>query len=99
MLLDGRQNKDQRWRISLRKPQQKKRKKNRKKKNKRIDFDKMPFEKREKLRLHLKQQRVYTKSFKTPQAFGAASECFSFSPEEIEYMVEVYGYGKEQENG
>ncbi len=83
----------------MRKPQQKKRKKNRKKKNKRIDFDKMPFEKREKLRLQLKKERVYTKAFKTPQAFGAASECFTFSPEEIEYMVEVYGYGKDQQNG
>lgn len=79
----------------MRKPQKKKKQK---KKNKRIDFDKISFEKREKLRSKLKKERVYTKAFKTPQSFGAASECFSFSPEEIQYMVEVLGYGKEEKD-
>lgn len=71
--------------------QPKKKKRNKSKRKKRIDFDKMSFEKREKLRYKLKKERVYTKAFKTRQSFGAASECFSFDPEEIEYMVEVYG--------
>lgn len=51
----------------------------------------MSFEEREKFRYKMKKERVYTKAFKTRQSFGAASECFSFDPEEIEYMVEVYG--------
>lgn len=47
------------------------RKKKSKKKHK--SFDKMTFEKREKLRAKLKQERVNTKSFRTPQSFGPAS--------------------------
>lgn len=34
----------------------------------------MSFESRESLRARLKKERVYTKSFRTPQSFGAASE-------------------------
>lgn len=48
-------------------------KKNKKKKLK--SFDKMTFEKREKLRAKLKQERVNTRSFRTPQSFGPASDC------------------------
>lgn len=82
----------------MRKPKKNNKKtKVRKKKNKRVDFDKISFEKREKLRSKLKKERVYTKSFRTKQSFGAASECFTFSPEEIEYMVEVYGIGESHE--
>jgi hypothetical protein len=46
-----------------------------KKKNK--SFDKMTFEKREKLRAKLKRDRVNTKSFRTPQSFGPASDCIT----------------------
>ena len=56
-----------------------------KKKPKRITpnvFDKMPFEKREKLRKKLRENAAYTKSFKTPQSFGAASNCISLTIEE-----------------
>lgn len=42
--------------------------------NYREQFDKMSFESRESLRARLKKERVYTKSFRTPQSFGAASE-------------------------
>lgn len=59
-----------------------KRKKN-KNKNKFPDFDKMSFEKREKLRSELKKERVYTKAFKTPQTFGAASKVTHISIEEF----------------
>jgi hypothetical protein len=38
-------------------------------------FDKMSFEKRERLRSKLKKERVNTKSFRTPQSFGPASDC------------------------
>jgi ASC-1-like (ASCH) protein len=58
-----------------------KRKKNKKKK-KLKEFDKMTFEKREKLRARLKKERVYTKAFKTPQSFGAASAVRHISVEE-----------------
>lgn len=81
------------------KKRSKKKKNKSKKQNKRIDFDKMPFEKREKLRAKLKKERVYTKAFKTRQSFGAASECFSFDPEEIQYMVEVYGLNQPPKEG
>lgn len=46
-----------------------------KKKKKFKSFDKMTFEKREKLRSKLKQERVNTRSFRTPQSFGPASDC------------------------
>lgn len=54
------------------------RKKKSKKKFK--SFDKMTFEKREKLRAKLKQERVNTKSFRTPQSFGPASEVRIIDP-------------------
>jgi|688.fasta_scaffold2142322_2 hypothetical protein len=38
-------------------------------------FDKMSFEKRERLRSNLKKERVNTRSFRTPQSFGPASDC------------------------
>jgi hypothetical protein len=37
------------------------------------DLDKMPFEKREKVRKKLREEAAYTKSFQTRQKFGAAS--------------------------
>jgi hypothetical protein len=43
------------------------------KKPTRNDLDKMSFEKREQVRKELRQEAVYTRSFKTPQKFGAAS--------------------------
>ena len=48
----------------------------------RNDLDKMPFEKREKVRKRLREEAVYTRSFKTPQSFGAASNCVSLTIEE-----------------
>ena len=45
------------------------------KRKKQKSFDEMTFEKREKLRAKLKQERVNTKSFRTPQSFGPASDC------------------------
>lgn len=39
---------------------------------KKLSFDKMTFEDREKLRAQLKVERVYTKAFRTSQSFGAA---------------------------
>ena len=60
-------------------------KKNKDKKKKRFtrnDLDKMSFEKREKIRTQLRKEAVYTRSFKTPQSFGAASKCVSLSLEE-----------------
>jgi hypothetical protein len=42
----------------------------------------MSFEKREKVRKMLKEEAVYTRSFKTPQSFGAASNCVSLTVEE-----------------
>ena len=63
-------------------------KKNKDKKKKRFtrnDLDKMSFEKREKIRAQLRKEAVYTRSFKTPQSFGAASNCISLSLEE--YLV------------
>lgn len=53
-----------------------------KKKNKKLDFDKMTFEDREKLREKLKKERVYTKTFWTGQTFGPASEVKQISIEE-----------------
>ena len=50
------------------------------KKKKYKSFDKMTFEKREKLRAKLKQERVNTKSFRTPQSFGPASEVRKIDP-------------------
>lgn len=38
------------------------------------NWDKMSFEKREKVRAELKKERVYTKSFSTKQKFGPASD-------------------------
>ena len=43
------------------------------KKPTRNQLDKMSFEKREKVREKLRKEAVYTRSFKTPQSFGAAS--------------------------
>lgn len=56
--------------------------KKKKKKITRNDLDKMSFEKREKVRKKLREEAVYTRSFKTPQSFGAASKCVSLSIEE-----------------
>jgi len=56
-----------------------------KKKHKKItrnNLDKMSFEKREKVRTKLRQEAVYTRKFRTPQSFGAASKCVSLTPEE-----------------
>ena len=59
-------------------------KKNTKKKKKKFKpFDKMTFEGREKIRSKLKQERVYTKSFKTPQSFGAAGKVVHINVEEF----------------
>jgi len=61
------------------------RKKNRtknKKKKKFKDFDKMTFEKREKLRAKLREERVYTRAFRTEQSFGAASKVTRIPVEE-----------------
>jgi hypothetical protein len=65
----------------------KKRKNKKKKKFK--SFDKMSFEEREKKRARLKKERVYTKAFKTPQSFGAASEV---------RHIDIEEYLKEKEN-
>jgi hypothetical protein len=48
-------------------------KKAKKKKNKRPNLDKMSFEKRERYRDQMRKQAAYTKTFRTPQSFGAAS--------------------------
>ena len=56
-----------------------------KKKNKRLtlnQLDKMSFEKREKYRDKMRKEAATTKSFRTPQSFGAASKCISLSVEE-----------------
>jgi hypothetical protein len=50
------------------------RKKKKKTKKKFKSFDKMTFEKREKIRAKLKKERVNTRSFLTPQSFGPASK-------------------------
>lgn len=42
-------------------------------------LDKMSFEKREKIRKRLREESVYTRSFKTPQSFGAASKVKRFT--------------------
>ena len=52
-----------------------------KKKNKNpARWDKISFEKREKIRKELKAQRVYTKAFSTKQSFGAASDVILLDP-------------------
>ena len=59
------------------------------KKKKRItrnDLDKMPFEKREKIRKQLREEAVYTRSFRTKQSFGAASPVRQISV--IQYLSE-----------
>jgi len=56
-----------------------------KKKNKKLtlnQLDKMPFEKREKYRDKMRKEAATTKSFRTPQSFGAASKCVSLTLEE-----------------
>ena len=56
-----------------------------KKKNKKISLqqlDKMSFEQREKYRDKMRKEAAYTKTFRTPQSFGAASKCVSLTPEE-----------------
>jgi hypothetical protein len=56
-----------------------------KKKNKKITrnkLDKMSFEKREKIRKKLREEAVYTRRFRTPQSFGAASNCYNLTIEE-----------------
>jgi hypothetical protein len=59
--------------------------KSKKKKNKKLkSFDKMTFEKREKLRSKLKQERVNTKSFRTPQSFGPASDVRIIDPKNVD---------------
>jgi len=67
-------------------------KKKLKKRITRNDLDKMSFEKREKVRDRLRKEAAYTRSFKTPQSFGAASEVRHISIEQ--YLAE-----KEMENG
>lgn len=64
--------------------------KKKKKKITRNDLDKMSFEKREKVRDQLRKEAVYTRSFKTPQSFGAASPVRRISVED---------YLKEKDNG
>lgn len=61
-----------------------------KKKPSRNDLDKMSYEQRERVRKQLREEAVYTRSFKTPQSFGAASEVRHISIEE---------YMKEKQNG
>lgn len=51
-----------------------------KKKKKFKSFDKMTFEKRERLRSNLKKERVNTRNFRTPQSFGPASEVRIIKP-------------------
>jgi hypothetical protein len=48
-------------------------KKVKKKKNKQSNLDKMSFEEREKYRDKMRKEAAYTKTFRTPQSFGAAS--------------------------
>lgn len=58
-------------------PNQKSKKKNL---NNPAQWDKISFEKREKIRAELKKQRVYTKSFSTRQKFGPASDVIILDP-------------------
>lgn len=59
----------------------KKKKKKQYDKNKNpVRWDKISFEKREKIRAELKKQRVYTKSFSTRQKFGPASDVIILDP-------------------
>lgn len=60
-------------------------KKRKKEKNKKKfkNFDKISFEKREKIRAKLKKERVYTKAFITSQSFGAASKVSQIPIEEF----------------
>jgi hypothetical protein len=57
-------------------------KKVKKKKNKRPNLDKMSFEKREKYRDKMRKEAAYTKTFRTPQSFGAASPVRRISVED-----------------
>jgi hypothetical protein len=52
------------------------------KKNKRPNLDKMSFEKRERYRDKMRKEAAYTKTFRTPQSFGAASPVRHISVEE-----------------
>ena len=52
------------------------------KKPTRNELDKMSFEKRERIREQLRKEAVYTRSFKTPQSFGAASPVRHISVED-----------------
>jgi hypothetical protein len=60
----------------------KKVKKKSRKKPTRNELDKMSFEKRERVREQLRKEAVYTRSFKTPQSFGAASPVRRISVED-----------------
>jgi hypothetical protein len=57
-------------------------KKVKKKKNKQPNLDKMSFEKREKYRDKMRKEAAYTKTFRTPQSFGAASPVRRISVED-----------------
>ena len=70
-----------------------------KKKKKRFtpeDYDKMSFEKREKIRKKIKKETVYTKSFYTTQKFGAASECKTIKRDDPEYQELLKSYNKKE---
>lgn len=53
----------------------------------RNDLDKMSYEKRERVRKQLRKEAVYTRAFKTPQSFGAASPVRHVPIEE--YLKEI----------
>lgn len=59
-----------------------------KNKNKQKPYDKLTFEKREKLREKKRKERVYTKNFRTIQSFGAASEVRHIPPEEYSSIID-----------
>jgi hypothetical protein len=63
------------------------------KKPTRNDLDKMPYEQREKVRKKLREESPYSRHFKTPQSFGAASPVKHIPVEQ--YLKEL----KEKENG
>ena len=52
------------------------------KRSKRPNLDKMPFEKRERYRKKKREEAAYTKTFRTPQSFGAASPVRHISVED-----------------
>lgn len=60
------------------------------KKSKRPNLDKMPFEERERYRKKMREEAAYTKTFSTPQSFGAASPVRHISVED---------YLREKQNG